>query len=322
MLISRSDTEARYRSLLQKAVRRGDIDLVYTTSALLESLSSKDKSWYRTRTAIITFEECWPLGSELLFNRKFYSKVAALVKVTRSMKARDALGLGYLAYALAEGDATVLTGKTEDKHLRIVANAIKRPDDFWQWIASSKERAVPEGLIENAKRFKNEGLPRDKAVIQAAAYLSAAERVPSIRALAPTDDVFPYWIAFDNHTTEGKLVLRDVARDLHIPLPQLEWANYYFEGSKVNGELPSTWWTRHCQWHFRKVGLLAEDAHLLWEPAKSQIVTALAEESRQLRNELYRWKLSNLERIESLKRQVELFIEHFEDVQRDQMKLF
>ena len=148
MLINRSDSEARYRSLLQKAVRRGDIDLVYTTSALLESLSSKDKNWYRTRTAIITFEECWPLGSELLFNRKFYSKVAALVKVTRSMKSRDASGLGYLAYALAEGDTTVLTGKPEDKHLRIVANAIRRPDDFWQWIASPKEHGAPEGLIE------------------------------------------------------------------------------------------------------------------------------------------------------------------------------
>jgi len=322
MLISRSDTEARYRSLLQKAVRRGDIDLVYTTSALLESLSSKDKSWYRTRTAIITFEECWPLGSDLLFNRKFHSKVAALVKVTRSIKSRDASGLGYLAYALAEGDATVLTGRPEDKHLRIVANAIKRPDDFWQWIASPKKRGVPEGLIENAKRFKNEGSPRDRAVIQAAAYLSVTARVPSLKTIAPTDDVFPYWIAFDNHTSEGKLVLRDVARDLHIPLPQLEWASYYFEGAKVNGELSSTWWARHCRWYFRKVGLLAEDAHLLWEPAKSQIVAALTEESRQLRNDLYRWKLSNLERLESLKRQVELFIEHFDDVQRDQMKLF
>ncbi|MBW2585113.1 MAG: hypothetical protein JRE36_16545, partial [Deltaproteobacteria bacterium] len=86
MIKSGTDIEARYRSLLQKAVRRGDADLVHTTSALLASLSPKEKNWYRTRTAIITFEECWPLGSELIFNRKFHSKIAALIKVTRATK--------------------------------------------------------------------------------------------------------------------------------------------------------------------------------------------------------------------------------------------
>jgi hypothetical protein len=49
---------------------------------------------------------------------------------------------------------------------------------------------------------------------------------------------------------------------------------------------------------------------------------ALAAESRRLQNELYRWKLSNLKLVESLKRQVELFIEHFKEVQRDQVELF
>ena len=123
-------------------------------------------------------------------------------------------------------------------------------------------------------------------------------------------------------TTVGKLVLRDVARDLHIPLPQLEWTSFYFEGAKANAEMPSKWWDRNCRWHFQKVGLPLEEAYLLWEPAKPQVLAALADESRRLHNELYRWKLSNLERIESLKRQVELFIGHFDNVQQDQMELF
>ena len=323
MIKSGPDTEARYRSLLQKAVRRGNADLVYTTSTLLASLSPKEKNWYRTRTAIITFEECWPLGSELIFNRKFHSKVAALIRVTRAMKSRDASGLGYLAHALIEGDASVLTGSADDKHIKIIATAIKRPDDFWRWIGDQKKAdEQTDALITNALRFKQEGLPRDRAVIQSAAYLAAIGPVPSRQEAPPADQSFPYWVAFDKHTAEGKLVMRDVARDLHIALPQLEWACFYFEGAKTNDEIPSKWWERHNQWHFEKIGLPAEEAHLLWEPVKPQVLAGLAEDSRRLKNELYRWKIAHLEQIQALKRQVELFIEHFEEVHRDQMDLF
>lgn len=322
MIKNPSDIEAKYRSLLQKAVRRGHADLVLTTSALLESLNSRGKNWYRTRTAIITFEECWPLGSELIFNRKFHSKVAALIKVTRAAKSRDAAGLGYLANALIEGDTAVLNGTSDDKHVKIIANAINRPDDFWNWIAARKAPGKQLMLAKNAMRFKNVGLPPDRAVIQAAAYLATIDELPSGKQGPPMDQAFPYWAAFDKHTPEGKLVLRDVARDLHIPPPQLEWAFFYFEGAKTNGEIPSKWWDRNCRRNFKKTGLPIEEAHLLWEPVKPQVIDALAGYSRDLQKELYRWKLSNLKRIEDLKRQVELFIGHFEEVQRDQMHLF
>ena len=296
--------------------------MVLTTSALLESLNSRGKKWYRARTAIIAFEECWPLGSELIFNRKFHSKVAALIKVTRSTKSRDAAGLGYLASALAIGDTKVLIGTSDDKHVKIIADAVRRPDDFWQWIAARDKSDEQTALVENAMRFRHEGSPRDKAVIQAAAYLAVIETLPSLKKQPPPDQAFPYWIAFDKHTPEGKLVLRDVARDLHIPPPQLEWTCFYFEGAKTNGEIPSKWWERNCRHHFDKVGLPIEEAHLLWEPAKPQMIEALAGYGRNLHKELYRWKLSNLKQVEALKRQVELFIEHFEEVHRDQMKLF
>ncbi len=322
MIKSRSNIEARYRSLLQKAVRRGHTGLVLTTSALLESLSSREKNWYRTRTAIITLEECWPLGSELVFNSKFHSKVAALMKVTRSSKLRDAAGLGYLASALIEGDTAVLNGTTDDKHVKIIADAIKRPDAFWQWIAARKKSNVQRVLIENAMRYKQEGLPRDRAVIQAAAYLAVIEKPSPLYRPALPDKAFPYWVAFDKHTPEGRLALRDVSRDLHIPQPQLEWTCFYFEGAKTNGESPSRWWTRNCRRHFNKLGLPIDEAHLLWEPAKPQMIEALDGYSRQLHKELYRWKLSNLKQVKALKRQVELFIERFEAGHRDQIELF
>jgi hypothetical protein len=188
MLKFRSDTEVRFRSLLQKAVRRGHVDLVYTTSALLESLNAKVKNWYRTRTAIITFEECWPLGRELIFNRKFYSKVAALIKVTQNLKSKDASGLGYLAYALHEGDTSVLDGTPEDKHIKIVANAIRRPDDFWHWAESQEKSEEQTALVENAAHFKQEGMPRDRAVIQA---VSCNPRIRFFLSGLPLTDTRP-----------------------------------------------------------------------------------------------------------------------------------
>jgi len=238
MIRSRADNDARYRSLLQKAVRRGHMDLVYTTSALLESLGSRDKDWYRTRAAIITFEECWPFGCELSFNRKFHSKVAALIKVTRVQKIRDASGLGHLAYALHKGDASVFDGSPEDKHIRIVANAIQRPDDFWQWISTHKASEQQAALIANAMRFKHEGWPRDKAVIQAAAYLAVTTDSDKPTPAPPVDDTFPYWVVFDRHSPEGKLALRDVARDLHIQLPQLARKSFHiFETTAIEQEI-------------------------------------------------------------------------------------
>lgn len=322
MKASRLKTEERYRSLLQKAVRRGNIDLVFTTSAFLESLGSTDKNWYLNQAAIITFEECWPLGTELIFNKKFHSKVAALIRVARSAKARDATGLGYLAYALSKGDTSVLDDTAGDKAIKIVANAILRPDDFWQWVSWQKTGAAEKNLIDNAARFKNAGRPHDNAVIQAAAYLTVNGQLSRIEVGQPPDPKFPYWVAFDKHTPEGQRALRDIARDLHISLVQLEWAYFYFEGALTNEEIPSKWWDRHCRWHFNKIELPANEAHLLWDPARVQLEEALTAEGRQLKNELYRWKLANQERIEHLKRQVQLYLDHRDEIQRDQRGLF
>jgi hypothetical protein len=312
----------RFRSLLHKAVRRGSVDLVLTTSALLGDLGPKEKAWFTKQAAIITFEECWPLGTELVFNRRFHSKVAALVKVTQSTKAKDAAGLGSLGYALSRGDQTVLTDSPDDKHIRIVAGAIERPKDFWAWIDSQAKSDVHKAIIENASRFKNAGFPWQRAFVVAGVYLGVAQGFPDVKQPVAGDTPFPYWIALDQQTPQGRRVLRDIARDLHIQMPQLIWASFYFEGSRTNQALPSKWWQKACDWRFRKVGILAEEAHLLWEPAKIQVMAALAEDSRQLHSDVYTWKLAHRERVELLKKQVELFIDRFDGKQGDQLDLF
>ena len=318
----RIDSDARYRSLLQKAARRGNADLVYTTSAWIESLGQKAKNWYTAHAAIITFEECWPLGAQLAFNKRFHSKVAALVKVADSTKARDASGLGYLAHALWEGDRSVLNDSADDKHIIILANALERPKDFWKWIDSQIINAQQQNLIKNTIKYRNKGALKVRAILQAAAYLSVTVDLPEIEPAASGDQKFPYWIAFDRHTPEGQLVMRDIARDLHIPLKQLEWTGFYFEGARCNAEISSTWWQRQCRWQFQKIGIPKKEAHLLWEPTKPQIIEALRDDSRRLQNDLYKWKIANLERVESIKKQVEIFTEHIDEIKGGQQDLF
>ncbi len=315
---------ARYRSLLQKAVRRGNDRLVVTACALLESFGPREKGWVRDRAAVITFEECWPLGRFLVFNKRFHSKVAALVRAARSVKAKDACGLGLLAHHLKEGARNVFDGSSQDRHLRIAAEAIDRPNDFWGW-AEAKAADVgeePAALAERARHFRNAGMPRDRAVIQACAYLALRTSVPGTRPAECREKSFPYWVALDGHTPEGRRVLRDIARDLHVPLPQLEWVNFYFEGAAAADALPSYWWDRYCRWRFDQAGIDPEEAHLLWDPVRPQIIDALAEDSNHLHRDIYRWKMANLDRIEFLTQQVDLFLEHFDEMTPDQLEMF
>lgn len=317
-----SAVDNRLRSLLQKAVRRGHTELVTTVSALIDSQGPQPEEWFEQRTAVIVFAECWPLGGAMRLTGGMAGKVAALCRTTAAPKLRDAAGLGLLAYALAGGDAGVLDGSAEDRAIRLIARAIENPSDFWNWIKDQPVDDPGKNLIAYARRCKRSPRPHDKAVVQAAAYLAATTPFPEIKPEPENPQAFPYWVAFDRHTPEGKRVLRDVARDLHIPLPQLEWISYFFEGARTNAEVPSVWWQKYCRWRFGRIGVRPEEAALLWEPAKLQITDALAQESHRLQSEIYRWKLSNLERIEALKRQLTLFGGHSAAARPDQTRLF
>jgi hypothetical protein len=69
---------------------------------------------------------------------------------------------------------------------------------------------------------------------------------------------------------------------------------------RTNGAVPSRWWDRCCRWYFQKIGLPAEEAHLLWEPVKPQFIEALQEESHQLHRQLYAWRLDHQREIDTL----------------------
>jgi hypothetical protein len=319
----KSVADTRHRSLLQKAVRRGNVDLVLTVGALLGEKGENERRRFPAHAAAITLAECWPLGGELHFNRRLHSKLAPLVRAAGSAKCRDAAGLGYLGHALAEGDRSVLEDEGEERLVRMVAGAIRRPDDFWAWAAGQPAANDRQSaLMARTRRYRHAGLPRDRAVTLAAVCLTIQGGMPPVVTVDGPEAPFPYWVALDVHTPEGRRVFRDVARDLCIPLSQLEWAGYYFEGARSNRTQPSPWWERWCRWRFRKVGLLAGEAHLLWEPARIQIMEGLIEESRQLHRQVYSWKMAHLERIDHLRKEVEIFLSRGHGKQTDQMVLF
>lgn len=310
--------DPRYRSLLQKASRRGHINLALTVSTYIGLSGPIAKRWFKQQATLTTFRVCWPLASELNFTRRFHSKVAAIINVTRSVKNQDAAGLGAMAYALDRGDRTVLTATPSDRELKIVANAIKRPDDFWAWI-EDQDNTGREAAI---RYFRKIGNSFDRAIIMSAAYLTTVTEPQNVFWAEAQDDRFPYWVAFDHHVQQGQEALTRISKDLHIPLPQLIWIFFYFEGSRTQKRFSSVWWDRYCHWRFKKAGMTPEQAHLMWHSVRPQLTAALTEDAHSLHREIYRWKQGHLDQIKTLKTEVEQFTSSSRRTDNRQKPLF
>jgi hypothetical protein len=310
------------RSLLQKAVRRGYEDIVVTACALLENHGPKEKNWVRKRAVVIAFETCYPQAADLFFNQRYHSKVAALLRTCRSVKNRDATGLGLLGLALCNGDLSVLAEDAQDRHIKILATALRRPDDFWRWVTIQPVSPAQRAVVSQAARFKNIGQLRDQALNKAAAYLAVTAPVPAPVAAEPPVEPFPYWVIMDRHTPIGKHTFADVARDLKIPPLVLQWAFAYFEGAAVNSAADGFWWPRYCRWRFQTCGLEPEEARLVWDPAVPILKAALAEPVHRFHGWLFEWKMEHLERVRYLKQQAELFNANLTGSGSRQMGLF
>ena len=304
--------DPRYQSLLQKSVRRGYTRLVVTLGAFFKLLGAAEKRWFRQQTTIMAFRLCWPLAPNLTFTRHFNSKAAGMVSVARSVKNQDAAGLGAMAHAFSTGDPSVLDNSEADRIIRIISSGIKRPDDFWSWFDGHRQSGVSSTLWPRGRGASS----FDRAVIQAAAYLAATTGLPDLQpefgqesrqeplSIDSADGGFDYWVVFDHHTREGQRALADISRDLHIPFSQLRWLLFYFEGARIGQRSGSAWWRRYCQWQFKKVGIGLEQAHLIWQVARPQLMAALTEDASRLHREIYRWKKSHQVQVNELKTEI------------------
>jgi hypothetical protein len=280
----KTSTDPRLRSLLQKAVRRGFVPVVERVAARLDAIG--DTAWLRSRTVVITCEECWPLATSLSIDRHFRSKLEILSGVAEASKQKDAAGLGALAYAYREGDTSMLNVVQDQRALKIISEALARPKDFFAWATSQSPSVRSNEIIRNTEKY----LPVatwewDKACILATAFLSTSSETPTVGtvpASQPASD-FPYWAALDKHTDEGKAALHDVAKPLGVTYRQLIWASFYCESAQVNQLVPSPWFEAEREWRLRRAGLPWESAKELWERARPLLQRRLERDARELR---------------------------------------
>ena len=279
------NTHQDCRSLLQKAVRRGNHALVAEVVDHLYEID--DIKWLKRRVGVIIVEECWPLIGEWELPKKLEDHHIAIREMLRraaiSTKFKDATGLGSLAYALSEGDNSVLTGSDEDVDIKYISAAIQNGKRYWEWAASqcssdSTDRFVKRALIA----YRKGGWPWDRAFIQAAAYLSVTEGVPKLSTGNKKELDFPFWIALDKHTPQGKVALSKASKETGFPWRQLNWVSFYCESGLVHNLMPSRWWDREVKWRLGKIGLSLAEAKSMWTKARPIFIELLRDESKQL----------------------------------------
>lgn len=276
------------RSLIQKAVRRGDVTLVEKIARHLNR--DEDPKWVQMRTAIIIFEECWPLGAELLLPLDLDGALSALTYTASREKDKEAAGLGTLAYVLSTGDTSVLSNisQNEQEHIVAVYEGIKKPHEFWQSMHDQCANHTQKKLIEAAhKAHRTGGWPWDKAFMQAAAYLAVTRGIPKVYTANVTLPC-PFWVGIDKHTPKGKEALIQVASEMHISSRLLSWISFYCE-SAVTNKLATTdtqWWTREIAWRLERIRLDYHAASNIWKEAQQHIAKLLEGEAKSLQEHL------------------------------------
>lgn len=270
-------TDQIARSLLQKAIRRGCKDVATATFWHL----AKDKEefkWLRSRLAVFTFEEAWPYGLHVGFDRSEAVNLRHIISLCSAEKHKDAAGLGSLAYAYSEGDETTLQDDEGDWYIRVVARALQEKDKFREWAKNQSQNLAPERarLVLNAiEGSKKAGWPWDKAFTYAAALLAIKHPIPSIRDVqGMSKDAFPFWIAIDKHTQDGKETIRKAAQELCIPSNTALWLSFYYESAVCQSLAPSPWWERERKWRLGKLHLSDSEARTKWDSLR-QIVAEL-----------------------------------------------
>lgn len=266
------------RSLLQKCVRRGYGELAKHVAYTLGSYG--DSPWLQSRTGIIIFEECWQ-ASQMLQTEP---SIVLLQKVASFVKNKDAAGLGSLGYAVATGDMSPIEKHPEPLPIKIIAAGLKRPESFFKWARERCDDDKQENIVNSAAAlFPKATWPWDKAFIIAGAYLSTHPSPPEISTSTIIETLpFPFWVAVDKHTPQGKRALRNAAVELDIKEHHLQWMSFYFESATTNQTQASPWWESEVSWRFASLGLEISEAKQIWADISQQIADSVKQETEQI----------------------------------------
>jgi hypothetical protein len=280
MINETKESHPACRSLMQKAVRRGDSDLAVR---LAQHLYEEGwENWVKARTGVIVFEECWNLGGELDFKTGLTSVREMIDMAAKTIKNKDAAGLGSFAFGLSEGENFTLGENLSKKEIKIVAEAIRRPENFWSWAASQAADVEKQTFIAQSKKaYTRASWPWDKAFVLAGAYLSITKGIPKTEQ-ATTKIECPVWVGLDKHTPQGKFALSRTAYKLKIEPETLYCASFYSEGALLNQVVSSGWWESDVNWRLKLAGLNLESSMEIWQKAKPIFLEVASEEIEKL----------------------------------------
>lgn len=117
------------KSLIQKAIRRGDTEM--TSRAFYHLLESGQFDWLRKRLAVITFEECWPYALNVTYDINEPLILKHCLNLAKAVKNKNAAGLGQLIYAFSKGNKSMLNGSGDDETIIELADDLNSPTSFW-----------------------------------------------------------------------------------------------------------------------------------------------------------------------------------------------
>ena len=117
-------------------------------------------------------------------------------------------------------------------------------------------------------------------------------------------DTFPYWVAIDKHTEEGKKVIKIVAQKTGKKPREISWIFFYFASVIENQLEPSSWWKRENEWRLHKIGLNYILAEKIWTEILPVFKEELHFEEISLRNHIHSSKSK-----ESSPQQLNLFLD-------------
>ena len=295
MVIRRAgpETDQAARSLLQKAVRRGNTSVAAATFRYL-AREKNELAWLRSRLAVMTFEEAWPYGVQVTFGRSELEILGHYRALCGSSKNKDAAGLGSLAYALSSGDATALAGDEGDWYIRVVARAAKERAGFWEWVQAEAANAGArvQTLVGHAlEGSKKAGWPWDKAFTFAAALLGIRNQIPVLTRTGVDDsEPFPYWVAIDKHTPQGKQIIRSVAAEMRVRPSIALWLSFYLESATCSRMEPAPWWEREKRWRFAKLGVTELEGTEIWVRLRPLIAERLGPTAEELERLVSRYR--------------------------------
>jgi len=273
------------RSALQKAVRKGDVELVERCCKYLTD--QDDFTWLKSRLYVMVFEECWGYGYKLNISNdpdliiQEYKTIAGLVKN------RDASALGVLGYELSIGNSSVLQHDSGDSAIRKIAEGIENPEKFWKWIKRRTKTNKQILMIYKAQMGnKKAGWPWDKAMPLAAAYLAVTGKIPQVKSCKIIQTEMPLWVGIDKHTDKGRKAIRTVAKSEGVSSRIALWCSFYFESVISNESQNCYWWNREKEWRFNSLGSSYQEAEEIWKKLKAGVQKLLEAESNNLKNVL------------------------------------